>query len=136
MKNEGMLDEIREALANDRDEAMRKRRVFRGRGIYKTETRDRALEHTRARIKAGITLRQIARDLGVNTSTLETWLTPGEREQTHQAPAVPRLRPVTIIGTPGEAAPAMTGATLVMPSGVRICGLTIDQLTAMAKVFG
>jgi hypothetical protein len=35
MKNEGRLDEIREALANDRDEAMRKRRVFRGRGIYK-----------------------------------------------------------------------------------------------------
>ncbi|HEX4456506.1 MAG TPA: hypothetical protein VIA18_00970 [Polyangia bacterium] len=30
MKNEGMLDEIRAALANDRDEAMRKRRVFRG----------------------------------------------------------------------------------------------------------
>ena len=81
-------------------------------------------------------LRQIARDLGVNTSTLETWLTPAERAQTHQAPNVPRLRPVTIIGTPGEAPPAMTGATLVMPSGVRICGLTIDQLTAMAKVFG
>jgi hypothetical protein len=40
-------------------------------------------------------------------------LSPAEREQTHQAPNVPRLRPVTIIGAPGAELPAAKATSLV-----------------------
>src|SRR6185503_5397717 len=115
---------------------LRKRGILRGRAIYSPETRERTLEHARAELQAGATLRKIALDLGIAQETLEVWLNPKPAERfRRRVVQVPRLRPVTVVG-PGTELPPITGLTVILPNGMRICGLTVDQATAIVKALG
>jgi len=127
---------VREALEQDRREAMERRGTLRGAAVYSRTTRDQTLELARARIRAGAAARAIARELGIGMKTLESWLAPAEVKPRIDIPRPPRLRPGTIIGSPGTEMPAISGPTVVLPSGVRICGLTVDEAAALVKVIG
>jgi hypothetical protein len=133
VQNPGDVNKVRDALAREQERRRQERNTLRGRGLYSAATRDLAMEHARARIRAGATLRKIARDLGVPAETLSSWLGPVAR---NLAPAIqpPRLRPVTLIPEPGATLPPITGPTIILPSGVRICGLSMDQATELARV--
>lgn len=89
----------------------------------------RAEEHARARAAAGAKLAHIAGELGISTETLKQWLDP----PTANRPT--RIRPVRIIGPLTNQLVELTGPRLVLPSGVQIVGLDVDQMAALAKRF-
>lgn len=69
----------------------------------------------------GHTPGEVARRFGVARFTMRRWLT-----------STPPLREVALVAAPPS--PQFTsGAVMVLPSGVRIEGLSLDEITALAR---
>jgi len=111
------------------EEARRGKEQLRGQRLA-VALRRRAQEHARARAAAGAKLQRIADELGVTTVTLQHWMRPPVEE----GPV--KLRPVRIIGPINNGIAELTGPRLVLPSGVQIVGLDVDQMTTLMKRLG
>jgi uncharacterized protein YjcR len=124
-------DEAAEARAirSQIEEARRGRTQLRGQRLAEA-LRRRAQEHARTRAAAGAKLKRIAEEMGVTVSTLQQWMRPAP------ADGPVKLRPVRIIGPINSGVAELTGPRLVLPSGVQIVGLDVDQMTTLMKRLG
>lgn len=101
-----------------------------GRRAYRAELRDDIAELALAWTSGGNTWSELARRLGISRETLKCWM----RSRTGDAQGNARMRPVRVLDT--EAAPAGPRAvthSLLLPSGARIEGLTMDELITLAR---
>ncbi len=121
-------DQIRREIADERKRAREARTDLRLWRVSEALKR-RAEQHARVRAAAGAKLARIAGELGIATETLKQWMQPPS-----DAPV--RIRPVRIIGPLTNQLAELTGPRLVLPSGVQIVGLDVDQMAALAKRFG
>jgi hypothetical protein len=90
------------------------------------------MEHAKARIQAGVTLRRIANDLGINQGTLDGWLKP------RKPAALPAkgLRSVVVVDDSTSGPIEMSGPVVEMPSGVRILGLDAEGIARLLRALG
>lgn len=101
-----------------------------GRGIrYSEGLHKEAVAYTRRRQEQGHRLTDIARDLGIKPVTLARWLKKSQGTS---------LRPVEIVASPrpAEISPAATGATMILPNGIRIEGLGLESLASLLRQIG
>jgi DNA-binding transcriptional regulator YiaG len=121
-------EELRREIAAERKQLRDSRADLRGCRLSEA-LRKRAQEHTRARERAGAKLKSIAAELGVTVATLKDWTQP--------PPDGPlKLRPVRIIGPIDNCLAELTGPRLVLPSGVQIVGIDVDQMASLVKKLG
>jgi len=121
-------EEIRRDIEAERKQFRDVRADLRGCRLSEA-LRKRAQEHALARQRAGEKLKSIAAELGVDVATLKDWT---------RAPADGpiKLRPVRIIGPMNNCLAELTGPRLVLPSGVQIVGIDVDQMAALMKRLG
>lgn len=82
---------------------------------YREADRARALEYARGRQREGATVNRVAGELGISHETLKSWMAGGAFE---------RVEIVT---------EAMRGHTLCGPRGVRVEGLTLDEIAELLR---
>jgi hypothetical protein len=83
-----------------------------------------AVELARDRLSRGVTLAQVAREIGLTTPSLARWLQP---------PAAPVLRPVALAPEPRQAPPPAAGLVLVTRQGLRVEGLDREALITVLR---
>lgn len=94
--------------------------------MYRAELRDDIAELARAWARRGKPRSELARRLGIHHDTLNYWL----QSQSRNA----RMRPVRVVGTePASAAPPAVTRSLLLPSGARVEGVTLDELITLAR---
>jgi hypothetical protein len=99
------------------------------RGVrYPSGMKRLALEYAAAAEREGRTRRQIAQSLGLCEGTLVRWQRPGTESGEIHAVRVMAVAPRQ--GTEAPCAVA-SGPVLVMPSGVRVEGLGLDELARL-----
>ena len=101
-----------------------------GRRAYRAELRDDIAELALAWTSDGNTWSELARRLGISRETLKCWM----RSRTGDARGNTRMRPVRVLDA--ETAPAGPRAvtrSLLLPSGGRIEGLTMDEIITLAR---
>ena len=109
------MDELARRFAR----AAKERRGLR----YSPALRQLALEYARTAEVGGRTRRQVAESLGLSEVTLCRW-------QRARATAAP-VHEVVVVG-----AEAKASVVLVMPSGVRVEGLTVRELVTVLGALG
>lgn len=103
-----------------------RRQAQERRGLrYSQEMRQVAMEYARAAEGGGRVRREIAKTLGLSKATLSRWLRAGSCEPAPLHEVVVVASGVTA-GTP----------VLVMPSGIRVEGLSVRELVSMLAVLG
>lgn len=116
-------------IAELRKRIERTKRNRRGHKIFAVELRDQVVELAHAWMADGRRRSELARRLGLDAATLSYWL--------HQcgpaaAPDEARVRPVQVFDIP--ASDARTGErSIVLPSGIRIEGLTLGDVVELAR---
>jgi transposase-like protein len=93
---------------------------------YRAELRDDIVELTLAWTSHGNARSELARRLGISSETLKCWMQSRTRDAQRNA----RMRPVRVLDP--EPPPTMA-RTLLLPSGARIEGLTMDELITLAR---
>lgn len=94
----------------------------RGRGLhYPAELRDHVTAWARHRLKGGGAVQAVAAELGIRRETLRRWL--------RARPVAAALVPVEVAADLGSRA----GLSVVLPSGFRIDGLTVDEAVAVLQ---
>jgi hypothetical protein len=94
---------------------------------YSKGSRQLALTYARAAERSGRGLREIAASLCLSQVTLRRWLEGGE-----QAAAPVPLHQVVVVDAPK----AVGSRVLVMPSGVRVEGLSLAEVVSVLEVLG
>lgn len=128
-----MADESSNDAREIREE-LRKRHLnrvsdLRGRRVPR-ELKNRALRFARVRVEAGDTLHRISVELGVTRDTLADWL----RTPALQGRRILKMRPVVILPAQGDIEmPQLAGPAIVLANGVRIMGLTFEQMKHLLK---
>ena len=89
---------------------------------YPAEFRTKAVAVARRLRSQGVSMVQVARDLGVRPRTLEIWLRRGQRSQ---------IRPV-VVTAPAAEVPAIR-PVLVTSQGHRVEGLDLDTLLQVLR---
>lgn len=92
---------------------------------YSQELRQLAVQYAASTV--GLSRRQIAAALGLNEATLIRW--QGSEPVARCAPAA--LHEVVVVDQAGRSQPV-----LVMPSGVRVEGLSVGELVSMLEALG
>lgn len=101
-----------------------------GRRAYRAELRDDIAELALAWTSGGNTWSELARRLGISRETLKCWM----RARTGDAPGNARMRPVRVLDAePAPAGPRAVTRSLLLPSGARIEGLTMDEVITLAR---
>jgi len=101
-----------------------------GRRAYRAELRADIAELARAWTSRGNTWSELARRLGISRYTLKCWMQPRTRDAQRSA----RMRPVRVLDPESApAAPPTVTRSLVLPSGARVEGLTMDELITLAR---
>ena len=95
-----------------------------GRGYPKT-LRARVLAYAQRAAAAGRPRADVADALGLPIATLARWAQPTR-------PAAPAFRPVVVAPEPGRVAPA-GGVAVVLPGGVRVEGLSVEQAAELCR---
>ncbi len=96
-----------------------------GRG-YPKALRARVVAYAERVAAAGRSRAEIADALGLAPVTLARWGRPG------RAP-VSGFRPVVVAPEPARPAPAGGGIAVVLPGGVRVEGLTVEQAAELCR---
>jgi hypothetical protein len=104
--------------------AARERRGVR----YPSGMKRLALEYAAAAERGGRTRRQIAQSLGLCEATLVRWQRPARESGEIRAVRVMAVAPRQ---GAAEACAVASGPVLVMPSGVRVEGLGLDELARL-----
>ena len=95
-----------------------------GRG-YPKALRARAVAYAQRAAAAGRPRADVAEALGLSLATLTRWAQPAR-------PSAPAFRPVVVAPEPGRAAPAGSVA-VVLPGGVRVEGLSVEQAAELCR---
>lgn len=97
---------------------------------YSAEFRVEVVQHTRERVRDGVSVSRIARDLGLRPKTLGLWLrqTPASRFRAVRVEPDARPRPVGDVPAAPTAAPVV-----VIAGGVRIEGLDLDGVVRLVR---
>lgn len=113
-----------------RERIERTPRTKAGRRRYRAELRDDIAELARAWARRGKPRSELARRLGIHHDTLNYWL----QSQSRKAQRNARIRPVRVVGTePASVAPPAVTRSLLLPSGARVEGVTLDELITLAR---
>lgn len=99
-------------------------RVGVGRGYPKT-LRERVVAYTRRATAVGRSRADVADALGLSLATLTRWASPA-------VPAAPTFRPVVVATEPARAV-ATGGVAVVLPGGVRVEGLSVEQAAELCR---
>jgi hypothetical protein len=95
-----------------------------GRAYPKT-LRQRVVTYARRAQAAGRPRADVADALGLSLATLARWAQPA-------APAAPAFRPVVVAPEPAQA-DASCGVAVVLPGGVRVEGLSVEQAAELCR---
>ncbi len=112
-----------------RQAAVKCHRGRSGKGIrYPQQLHDEAVSYANSRRQRGDSLLSIARDLRLKPVTIKRWIEEARR---------PGFRRVEFIaGRPDTAGPETKAATVTLPNGIRIDGLSFDLLIDLLKHLG
>ncbi len=94
---------------------------------YSAAFRVEVVRHAQTRVREGVAVARIARELGLRAKTLTLWM--------RSAPA-PKLRPVRVEHPPRhvpDAAVTDRRLVIVTPSGVRVEGLDLDAIVQLMR---
>jgi transposase len=95
-----------------------------GRG-YPKPLRERVVVYAQRAVAAGRPRADVAEALGLAPVTLARWGRP-------RRAAAPGFRPVVVAAEPARAAPA-GGVAVVLPGGVRVEGLSVEQAAELCR---
>jgi len=113
-----------------------------GRKVFPAGLRDDVVALALAWMSRGKSRAELARRLGMNGGTLAYWMerhAPAARPETRVRPVRvlgaerASVRPVRVLDAEVASAPPATVPSIVLPSGARIEGLTMDQLLTLAR---
>jgi transposase-like protein len=94
---------------------------------YSAAFRVEVVRHAQTRVREGVAVARVARELGLRAKTLTLWM--------RSAPAV-KLRPVRVERPPRhvpDAAVTDRRVVIVTPSGVRVEGLDLDGIVQLMR---
>jgi transposase-like protein len=101
-----------------------------GHRMYRAELRDDIVKLALAWTSRGKPLSELGRRLEIHRDTLKYWLQSQSRDAQRNA----RMRPVRVVETePASAAPPTVTRSLLLPSGARVEGVTMDELITLAR---
>ncbi len=116
----------------------------RGYRLYNKELRRDIQAHARRRMEQGESCKDIAGELGLAAATLQNWFKDANLESEEQVRPM-GFRPVEVTGERRESlerAPAsralepVSRPVVVLPSGIRIEGLSVTELPGLLKELG
>ncbi|HEV8247395.1 MAG TPA: hypothetical protein VGP93_16570 [Polyangiaceae bacterium] len=96
------------------------------RRMYPAELRRRIVEHVREQRATGVRLNDIARALGISSTLLHRW----------EAKRTPKFKRVVLPESPPQRAGREARCSLHAPHGVRVDGLSIDDLVEVLRRLG
>jgi transposase-like protein len=106
-----------------RDELKRELATVRTGGrFFSQEVKERALAYAETRLKTGLTVAAVARELGIQAGTLRFWQKGASKEPT-------AIRPVMI-------RPSVRRYSVVGGHGARVEELSLDEVAALLEKLG
>jgi transposase-like protein len=100
-----------------------------GRKLFAAELRGQVVELTRDWSARGKTQSELAHKLGLAPTTLCEWLKASPQPTRGEA----RVRPVHVIAEANASASLVAQRCVVLPSGVRIEGLSLSETITLAR---
>ena len=101
------------------------RHLRKTRWRYSKELKRLAVDHYLERRSEGLSLRNIAKELGISPVTLGTWTAHSKPQST--------FRPVQVVGAAPDAASA--ALRVVTPTGLQIEGLSFEQVVELSRAW-
>lgn len=97
---------------------------------YPEEIKGRAVAWARKRRASGASYDILAADLGISVMTVWEWLKAPAGKQRPKRRKKPALLPVQIVPEEGPRA-GKPGPVVVTPNGIRVEGLSVEQIAAL-----
>lgn len=120
-------------------EAAKLRRKLRERGAargkrFDPALRARVIRFAEQRRSDGASWMTIATELGACFETVRRWCVAGPAAMVSAAP--PRVRPVQVIGDGAVEVVAQSTMKVVTPNGLRVEGVSVEQVIALVRALG